>query len=159
MHGTTLEQIHFHEVGTLDALADVVGCALLIHMLAPEQLLASPVHVGNGFIRCAHRSASRACPGYCRAPARHSLLHGFCYQRAVYTDRRRAPKALCHTLFADARYDNNRNRLRYGYQGFSKSQTASAPFGAKALPFFPLKMRTAFPVMTPFLQFPVILTI
>lgn len=54
VHGVTLEQIHFHEVGTLDALADVVGCALLIHLIAPEQILASPVHVGNGFVQCAH---------------------------------------------------------------------------------------------------------
>lgn len=54
VHGVTLEQIHFHEVGTLDALADVVGCALLIHLIAPEQILASPIHVGNGFVQCAH---------------------------------------------------------------------------------------------------------
>ncbi len=54
VHGTSLEQIHFHEVGTLDALADVVGCALLIHLIAPERILASPVHVGNGFVKCAH---------------------------------------------------------------------------------------------------------
>ena len=54
VHGTTLEQIHFHEVGTLDALADIVGCSLLINLIAPDQILASPVHVGNGFVRCAH---------------------------------------------------------------------------------------------------------
>lgn len=54
VHNTTLNNIHFHEVGSLDALADVVGCALLIHMLAPEQILASPIHVGNGFVNCAH---------------------------------------------------------------------------------------------------------
>ncbi len=54
IHGTPMEQIHFHEVGTLDALADIVGCALLIHLIAPGQILASPVHVGNGFVQCAH---------------------------------------------------------------------------------------------------------
>lgn len=54
VHNTTLTQIHFHEVGTLDALADVTGCALLIYLIAPEQILASPVHVGNGFVKCAH---------------------------------------------------------------------------------------------------------
>ena len=41
-------------MGTLDALADVVGCALLIRTIAPEQILASPLHVGNGFVKCAH---------------------------------------------------------------------------------------------------------
>lgn len=54
VHGTALEQIHFHEVGTMDAVADVVGCALLIRLIAPEQILASPLHVGNGFVKCAH---------------------------------------------------------------------------------------------------------
>lgn len=54
VHGTTLEQIHFHEVGTLDALVDVVGCSYLIYLIAPEQILCSPIHVGSGFVKCAH---------------------------------------------------------------------------------------------------------
>ncbi len=53
-HQTTLEQIHFHEVGTLDALADVIGCCLLIELLHPDKILASPVHVGSGSVHCAH---------------------------------------------------------------------------------------------------------
>lgn len=54
VHGTTVDQIHFHEVGTLDALADVVGVCLLMHLLAPEKVYASSVHVGCGQIKCAH---------------------------------------------------------------------------------------------------------
>lgn len=54
VHGVPIEQIHFHEVGTIDAIVDVTGCALLFYMIAPEQVIASPVHVGNGFVRCAH---------------------------------------------------------------------------------------------------------
>lgn len=54
VHNTTLEQIHFHEVGTMDALADVCGCALLMYLIAPEKILSSPLHVGSGFVRCAH---------------------------------------------------------------------------------------------------------
>lgn len=54
VHGTTVDQIHFHEVGTLDALADVVGVCLLMHLLAPEKVYASSVHVGSGQVRCAH---------------------------------------------------------------------------------------------------------
>lgn len=53
-HNTTIEQIHFHEVGTLDALADVVSFSLLIHMLKPDKILASPIHLGSGTVRCAH---------------------------------------------------------------------------------------------------------
>ncbi len=54
VHGVPVEQIHFHEVGSLDALADVTGVCLLMELLAPEQVLASPVHVGSGQVRCAH---------------------------------------------------------------------------------------------------------
>ena len=54
VHQTAIEQIHFHEVGTLDALADVTAVCLLVSFLAPEQIMVSPIHVGNGTVRCAH---------------------------------------------------------------------------------------------------------
>ena len=53
-HGRPVEEIHFHEVGTLDAVTDVVAVCWLLHDLAPEQIVASPVHVGCGQVRCAH---------------------------------------------------------------------------------------------------------
>ena len=53
-HGRPVEEIHFHEVGALDAVADVVAVCWLIHDLAPERILASPIHVGWGQVRCAH---------------------------------------------------------------------------------------------------------
>ena len=54
VHGCPVEQIHFHEVGTMDAVADIVGVCLLVHLLAPERIAASAVHVGSGTVRCAH---------------------------------------------------------------------------------------------------------
>lgn len=53
-HGCPVDQIHFHEVGALDAVADVTAVCLLLHMLAPEKIVASPVHLGSGQVRCAH---------------------------------------------------------------------------------------------------------
>lgn len=53
-HGCPVEQIHFHEVGTLDAVADVVGCCMLMEQLCPQEVLASPVNAGFGTVRCAH---------------------------------------------------------------------------------------------------------
>ena len=53
-HGVTVDQIHFHEVGTLDAVADVVGVCLLMEELHPDVVAASTVHTGFGQIRCAH---------------------------------------------------------------------------------------------------------
>lgn len=54
VHGQTVENIHFHEIGTLDALADILSFCMLIYELAPEQILASPVHAGSGTVKCAH---------------------------------------------------------------------------------------------------------
>lgn len=54
VHHTEITQIHFHEVGTLDAIMDIIGCCILIEQLSPEQILASPVHVGSGTVHCAH---------------------------------------------------------------------------------------------------------
>lgn len=54
VHGVTVEEVHFHEVGAMDAVADVTAVCLLMERLAPEQVLASPVHVGCGSVRCAH---------------------------------------------------------------------------------------------------------
>lgn len=53
-HGVPVPEIHFHEVGTMDAVADVTAVCLLMHRLAPEQVVVSPVHVGSGHVHCAH---------------------------------------------------------------------------------------------------------
>ena len=54
VHGAAVEEIHFHEVGTMDAVADVTAVCLLLHELGPDKIIASPVHVGSGYVRCAH---------------------------------------------------------------------------------------------------------
>ena len=53
-HGRSVEEVHFHEVGNLDAIADITGACMLMEELAPEKVFASPVHVGSGFVRCSH---------------------------------------------------------------------------------------------------------
>ena len=53
-HGTTVSQIHFHEVGELDAVTDIVGVCMLIEELAPDRILCSPINVGSGYLRCSH---------------------------------------------------------------------------------------------------------
>lgn len=54
VHGKTMEDIHFHEVGTMDAVADVVGNCLLMEKIGAERIVVSPVHVGSGSVKCAH---------------------------------------------------------------------------------------------------------
>lgn len=54
IHATTPEKIHFHEVGAVDAIIDVVGTVLGLHMLGVERVMVSPLPMGRGFIKCAH---------------------------------------------------------------------------------------------------------
>jgi len=54
VHGTSVTEVHFHEVGALDAVADVTGVCLLMDMIHPDRVVVSPVHVGCGQVRCAH---------------------------------------------------------------------------------------------------------
>lgn len=54
VHGVPVTEVHFHEVGALDAVADVTAVCLLMEELRPDRIVASPVHVGSGTVRCAH---------------------------------------------------------------------------------------------------------
>lgn len=54
VHNTEIKNIHFHEVGTMDAVADVVGVCMLINDIKPDKIFVSPVHTGAGSVRCAH---------------------------------------------------------------------------------------------------------
>ena len=53
-HGKPVTDIHFHEVGTMDAVADITSVCMLIEKLAPERIIASPINVGSGQVHCAH---------------------------------------------------------------------------------------------------------
>ena len=53
-HGVPVTEIHFHEVGTMDAIADITAVCLLMNKIAPDQVIVSPVHVGSGHVHCAH---------------------------------------------------------------------------------------------------------
>lgn len=53
-HGVNVEEVHFHEVGAMDAVADVAAFSLLVEMLGYPRIAASAINCGSGFVRCAH---------------------------------------------------------------------------------------------------------
>lgn len=74
VHGKAVTEIHFHEVGMMDAIADITGCVMLMHELGIEKVITSPVNVGFGQVRCAHGILPVP------APATALLLEGIpCY--------------------------------------------------------------------------------
>ena len=71
VHGTSIDQIHFHEVGAVDAIVDIVSAAICVEALEVEAVYTSPVSLGGGTVRCAHGVLPVPAP----APAK--LLEGF----------------------------------------------------------------------------------
>lgn len=69
-HGRSVSEVHFHEVGALDAIADIAAACSLMADLAPDEVVSSPINVGSGSVKCAHGIISVP------APATAALLMG-----------------------------------------------------------------------------------
>ena len=75
VHGTLIEEIHFHEVGAMDAIIDVVGAAAGLAAMGIERIYCSPLHIGSGTVQCAHGDVA------CASPSTAELVKG----RPIYS--------------------------------------------------------------------------
>ncbi len=62
VHNKPLDEVHFHEVGAIDSIIDIVGTAILINKINPDKIISSTVNEGHGFINCAHGKMSVPVP-------------------------------------------------------------------------------------------------
>ena len=62
VHNKPIEEVHFHEVGAIDSIVDIVGTAILINKINPDKIISSIVNDGHGFIECAHGTMSVPVP-------------------------------------------------------------------------------------------------
>ncbi len=75
-HHAPVGEVHFHELGMLDAIADITLCAFLINELQPDSITCSPINVGGGTVRCAHGELPVP------APATAALLQGIPFYKS-----------------------------------------------------------------------------
>lgn len=62
VHNKPIEEVHFHEVGAIDSIVDIIGTAILINKINPDKIISSIVNDGYGFIECAHGTMSVPVP-------------------------------------------------------------------------------------------------
>ena len=82
VHGTTIDKIHFHEVGAIDSIVDIVGSCILLDLLNIDKVYSTSVPLGSGFIQCAHGVIPAAAPATVEIlkniPVKYNHVKGEC---------------------------------------------------------------------------------
>jgi uncharacterized protein (TIGR00299 family) protein len=99
VHDVPPDRVHFHEVGAIDALVDIVGAAICLHDLGWPIVVSSPVELGSGFARCAHGSLPVP------APATLELLAGVPTRRGAVPFEATTPTGAALLVTAADRFD------------------------------------------------------
>lgn len=83
IHGTTLEEIHFHEVGAIDAIIDIVGAATGLQLLQIDQVICAPLPLSQGFVKAAHGRIPLPAPATAELLAGHPVRNADCDRELV----------------------------------------------------------------------------
>lgn len=113
VHGTTIDKVHFHEVGAIDTIIDIVGTILALRYLGVELIISSPLQTGRGFVECQH--GTMPVP----APATAELLIGIpnykgAIEKELLTPTGAALIKVLATEFGDLPENFNHEKIGYG---------------------------------------------
>ncbi|WP_195238493.1 LarC family nickel insertion protein [Romboutsia sp. 1001285H_161024_C4] len=131
VHGTTIDKIHFHEVGAIDSIVDIVGSCILIDLLCIDKIYASTVLLGSGFVKCDH--GVMPVP----APATLEILKGVPVKLNNVKGECTTPtgagiiKALCNDFVDDIEFEVNKVGYGIGYKKFEVPNMLRSILGIK----------------------------
>ena len=128
VHGTTPDKIHFHEVGAVDSIIDIVGSLILVDYLNWPRVISSPVNVGSGTVKCAHGVLPVP------APATEFLLHGLpVYSAGDPMERTTPTGALLVKILASGFGKIPSGKIVASGFGFGNRSTPDMPNALRAL--------------------------
>ncbi len=129
VHNTTVSQVHFHELGMMDAIADITICCLLINLLDVERIIVSPINVGNGSVKCAHGILPVP------APATAEILNGVPYYKGNINSELCTPTGAALVKYFATDYNTmpimNVKKIGYGFgkKTFEQANVIRAFYG------------------------------
>ena len=118
VHGTTIDKIHFHEVGAIDSIVDILGVSILIDLLCIDKIYSSPVPLGSGFVKCDHGIMPVPAPATIEilknAPVKLNTVKGECTTPTGAA----IIKTLCDEFVNEAEFNVNNIGYGIGHKNF-----------------------------------------
>ena len=128
VHGTTVDEVHFHEVGAVDSIIDITGAFILMEALDWPRVICSPVNVGSGTVTCAHGVLPVP------APAAEYLLQGVpVFSKGSPMERTTPTGALLVKILADGFGDVPSGRITTSGFGLGNNGSDDMPNALRAL--------------------------
>lgn len=120
VHGTTIDKIHFHEVGAIDSIVDIVGSVILLDLLCIDKIYSTSVPLGSGFIKCAHGIIPAAAPATVEilknVPVKLNHVEGECTTPTGAA----IIKTLCNSFIKEVELNTCKTGYGMGHKKFEK---------------------------------------
>ena len=131
VHGTTIDKIHFHEVGAIDSIVDIVGACILIDLLCVDKICANTVPVGSGFVKCDHGIMPIPAPATLEilkdVPIKFNSVKGECTTPTGAA----IVKALCSEFVDDLEFEPKQIGYGIGHKQFEIPNILRSVIGVK----------------------------